>query len=139
MFYVVKVKAVYMPFIMLLFAFIVGGQASFLASGSGYLSAHLFLFFDTLYPMTSEGKHLWFIRTPALYHQLCAAYDERVNKGKPYNPAAKYERQEGFGTVIRPANPGGSNYTKGSATTTALKNPFSFSSPFKGKGKRLGG
>lgn len=151
MFYVIKVKAAFIPLIMLLMALIVGGQPAFLFSGTGYIAAHLYMFFDVLYPSIPGGRRFWFVQTPSIFHLLFPT----TYNGKS-GPNDRFQQTTGFGTVVRPrmAGPGssgsgglnsatgnkdGANGLNGNGASTGFTGRFGFSSPFKGKGQRLGG
>lgn len=141
MFYVLKVKAVYIPFIMLLMALIMGGQPGFLMAGTGYIAAHLYYFLDTLYPLAvkkSWNKNL--MEPPSFYYTLFPTYGLPGGNGNSGPNTGGGPQSTGFGTVIKPKG-GSTGYSSGSSSSGdgTAGSRFNFSSPFKGKGQRLGG
>lgn len=141
MFYVLKVKAVFLPAIMLLIQLIVGGKYSFLRAGTGYLAAHLYLFFDSIYPSYGGASRPSFlVDPPAFYYKL---FPTPGHPGAPGGDGAGRARGvfSGFSTQggIKSQNTGSSGASDASATGSSTGfGRFSMSGPFKGKGKRLG-
>lgn len=135
MFYVLKVKAIFIPVIMLMIQFVVGGQPAFLRAGTGFVAAHLYLFLDTLYPSFPGGRRFAsIIDPPRFFYALFADPAGRAGSSGGANVAGF-----GYGSVVnsRPAA-AAADAAAAPATTTGFGR-FAFSSPFKGKGQRLGG
>lgn len=118
-FYFLKLKAKYLPLLMLALDLLLSGQGSMLTSGTGYVAGHLYLFLDVLYP--SVSGHAKLISTPGFIKWLFPAPRggvPRTTFGTVYQSAAREDA---------PASASASGFGR-----------FSFSGPFQGKGRRLG-
>lgn len=117
-FYFFRVKAQFLPMLMLGVSLLMGGLQGFLQDGSGYLAAYLFFYFDTVYPRT-RGRRI--LATPQFLRNLV--------------PTAPPQRGSSSGggvhTTFRPRD---------QQQQTASSSGFSssFSGRFQGKGHRLG-
>lgn len=143
-FYFLKMKATYLPLLMLFLDLILGGQFSMLTSGTGYVAGHLYLFLDDLYPRVSGSPPL--IKTPRLLHSLfplpgqanggAGAGMRQTPFGTAYNPAFRRDA-EGKPSGARADSPAAAAAGASSGASTGFGG-FSFRSPFQGKGRRLG-
>ena len=124
-FYFLKLKASYLPLLMLLLDLILAGQRSMLISGTGYVAGHMYLFFDYLYPSVIGGRRI--LSTPRFLKSLFSSGS--ANDGV---------QRTAFGTAFRPATRDADTSSASSTATTSGFGRFSFSGPFQGKGRRLG-
>jgi hypothetical protein len=114
-FYFFRVKAQFLPMLMLGVSLLMGGFQGFLQDGSGYLAAYLFFYFDTIYPRTRGTRIL---TTPQFLKNLVpSAPPQRGSTG-------------GVHTTFRPRDQQQTSSSSGFSS--------SFSSRFQGKGHRLG-
>lgn len=108
---------------MLLLDLIISGQISMLISGTGYVAGHMYLFFDELYPEV-VGGNTKVISTPRYLKSLFPS------------PAESNVQNTGFGTAFKPTKHNSKNSDTPASTSGFSR--FGFSSPFQGKGRRLG-
>jgi hypothetical protein len=115
-FLVIQVRSKFVPVLMLFLDLLVSGIWSVLISGSGYLSAHLYLFLNTLWPLAG-GPQL--LHTPQMLRLLFRERDSR--RPRKGNEAQKSQRHSETGS--------GSAAASGSEI---------WKSAFQGTGRRLG-
>lgn len=136
-FYFLKLKASYLPLLMLLLDLILAGQFSMLCSGTGYVAGHMYLFFDTLYPAYfGGGARSKLLSTPRI---LKLIFPQQTG------PNSNVQRTA-YGTAFHARDGGdasssssaGGGAAAGSTATASGFGRFSFSGSFKGKGRRLG-
>lgn len=116
-FYFVKMKACYLPFLMILVSLLLEGTPGALVTCSGYIAGHMYLFCDTLWPLVNGGRKL--ISTPRFLHRWIPA-NQSGYSSRPY------------GTAFRPRQ-----NEPSAGASSAMSSAFS-SSRFQGKGRRLG-
>lgn len=117
-FFVVRLEAKWLPWVMLLAALILGGPSNVLYQGTGIIAAHLYDFLTRLYPTFGGGRN--YVKTPAFLRRWFGGEDERT-KRKGYGTAYASQPQP----PPRPA----------SGFSTAFSSPWSS----RGQGRRLGG
>lgn len=115
--------AKYLPFAHLLLKF-VSGADGFKKGLLGIFSAHLYLFFETIWPMAG-GRKFFFMNTPELLKRWLPQKNEVTSGYRVYNPASGNRRDNSSNT--------GSTTTGSNSSTTT-----SSTSRFQGKGHRLG-
>lgn len=136
-FYFLKIKACYLPFLLLLLNLIVGGQRSMLISCTGYLAGHLYLFLDTLYPKAFGGPSL--IWMPQFFKRLFPSKPFVTKAGGAYTAYKPANPPKTGNTTSSENNSGSSNTSASSTGSSTGFGRFSLSSgPFQGKGRRLG-
>lgn len=133
-FFFLRLQAFYLPLLMLGMDLLLAGQQGFICSLTGYLAAHMYLFFDYLYP-ASGGPRL--IATPALFKAV-------------FRPAGRAGAgvSTGYGTVFNSrGREGQSSGTSASSASSSSASgsasgfgrfALSSSDTFRGKGRRLG-
>ncbi|KAF5097152.1 hypothetical protein D0Z00_002490 [Geotrichum galactomycetum] len=138
-FYFLRIKASYVPVLLLLVDLIMFGQLSMLVSGTGYVAGHLYLFLDVLYPKAFGGSRL--ISTPQFLTRLflSRASSTKANGAfTAYRPTAKTGNTTGTASSSGKSSSVGSGSASSTGSSTGFGR-FSLSSgPFQGKGRRLG-
>lgn len=120
-FYFLKMKACYLPFLMILMSLLLEGTPGALITGSGYVAGHMYLFCDYVYPLVHGGSRL--MSTPRLLKQWIP--------GRPPGAA----NGSSFGQAFPPRDRQAQTPTQGSSTGASFGR---FSRKFQGKGHRLG-
>jgi hypothetical protein len=114
-FYFLSLRSVYLPVLMLLLSLLLEGTPGALQMGAGYVSAHCYLFIDTIWPSVGGGRYL---RTPTV-----------LRRWLPGRPA-------GAPPSFGPSSNGGPT---GQTSSASLSGPASgISTRFQGRGRRLG-
>ncbi|CAL5874112.1 uncharacterized protein PFLUO_LOCUS8399 [Penicillium psychrofluorescens] len=118
-FYVIQIPVEFLPWAMLLMAFVSGGPSAVLAEAMGIVAAHLYDFLTRIYPAFGGGRN-W-VTTPTFVRRY---FDART-------PASS---SRAYGTTFRQAQPSSGSSSSG-GWSSSLQNPWRG----RGAGRRLGG
>jgi Derlin-2/3 len=118
MFYVIQIPVEFLPWAMLVMAFVSGGPSAVLSEAMGIVAAHLYDFLTRIYPAFGGGRN-W-ITTPAFVRRYFGA-------GTPAHTSRAY------GTAFRQPQPSSGSSSGG--WSSSFQNPWSG----RGSGRRLGG
>ncbi|KAI4154314.1 MAG: hypothetical protein L6R39_001418 [Caloplaca ligustica] len=117
-FFIVRLEAKWLPWVMLLAALVLGGPSNALHQGTGIIAAHLYDFLTRLYPTFGGGRN--YLQTPAFIRRWFGGKNLRT-------------QHKGYGTAYAPQAQPPSRPASG--ISTAFSSPWSS----RGQGRRLGG
>ncbi|KAF3407485.1 Derlin-1 [Talaromyces pinophilus] len=117
-FYVIQIKAEYLPVCLLLLDVVSGGWPAAIMSMIGIFASHMYDFFTRLWPLFGGGRN--YLKTPAFLHRL---WGTRVRE----------QRTRGLGPSA------GSSSQASSGQSSARDDSIGSSWSMRGAGRRLGG
>lgn len=118
-FYVVQIRAEWLPFALLGVNFVMAGPNAAMIEGTGILASHLYDFLTRIWPTFGGGRN--YITTPAFVHNL---FDDSRSSSR------------GYGAAYRPAQAGQAGQAGQSSGSSSSYFGSSWST--RGAGRRLG-
>ncbi|KAI9700434.1 MAG: hypothetical protein M1836_002449 [Candelina mexicana] len=123
-FFVITLPVQWLPYVMLLMTFVMGGPDAALGQATGLLAAHLYDFLTRLYPEFGGGRN--FIQTPALV--------KRWFGGDQPGPATR-----SYGTAFAARSTSQQSQDASSGSSSGIATGVSNIWGSRGAGRRLGG
>ncbi|CRG88550.1 Derlin-1 [Talaromyces islandicus] len=122
-FYVVQIRAEWLPLALLGVNFVMAGPTAAMIEGTGIIASHLYDFLTRIWPTFGGGRN--YITTPAFVHNL---FDDSRSSSR------------GYGAAYRPAQAGQARQAgQAGQSSGASSSYFGSSWSTRGAGRRLGG